>query len=87
VSPSNNAKTWTDLRGFLHLLDYPTGLDGCGVAIALSPCTICHSLAHPRGLCPFPNTHLWNGPRVGNRTTVLTSRQGRARGGRTGRPT
>ncbi|KAG2740667.1 hypothetical protein P692DRAFT_20881369 [Suillus brevipes Sb2] len=64
VSPSNNAKTWTDLRGFLHLLDYPTGLDGCGVAIALSPCTICHSLAHPRGLCPFPNTHLWNGPRA-----------------------
>ncbi|KAG2132749.1 hypothetical protein DEU56DRAFT_757259 [Suillus clintonianus] len=85
VSPSNDAKTWTDLRGFLHILDYPTGLDGCGVAVALSPCPICHSLAHPRGLCPFPNVPLWNGPKVGSRNTINASRQtGRARGGRSG---
>ncbi|KAG1734856.1 hypothetical protein EDD22DRAFT_736658, partial [Suillus occidentalis] len=62
TSPSSDAKTWTELRGFLRILDYPTGLDGCGTAVALSLCPICHSLAHPRGLCPFPNIPLWNGP-------------------------
>ncbi|KAG2131744.1 hypothetical protein DEU56DRAFT_914310 [Suillus clintonianus] len=56
TSPTNDAKTWTDLRIFLSTLTYPTNLDGCGSATALFACQICHSLAHPRGLCPFP-TH------------------------------
>ncbi|KAG2741597.1 hypothetical protein P692DRAFT_20637543, partial [Suillus brevipes Sb2] len=67
TSPTNDAKTWTDLRSFLSTLHYPTSLDGCGTATALSACQICHSLAHPRGLCPFPQVPLWNGPKVGNR--------------------
>ncbi|KAG1870489.1 hypothetical protein C8R48DRAFT_770940 [Suillus tomentosus] len=86
VSPSNDAKTWTDLRGFLHILDYPTDLDGCGAAVALSPCPICHSLAHPRGLCPFPSVPKWNGPTVGFRTAINAPRQpGRMRNGKPGR--
>ncbi|KAG2037247.1 hypothetical protein BDR03DRAFT_1010941 [Suillus americanus] len=85
TSPTTDAKTWTDLRGFLHILDYPTGLNGCGTAVALHPCPICHSLAHPHGLCPFPEVPLWNGPRVSNRTmTNGPCTYGRPRGGRTG---
>ncbi|KAG1829530.1 hypothetical protein DFJ58DRAFT_825559 [Suillus subalutaceus] len=86
TSPTNDAQTWTKLRSFLHALKYPTNLDGCGAAAALFPCQICHSLAHPRGLCPFPLVPLWTGPKSGNRNTANPSRQhGRARGGRPGR--
>ncbi|KAG1747277.1 hypothetical protein EDD22DRAFT_958249 [Suillus occidentalis] len=88
TSPTNDVKTWTDLRGFLHILEYPTGLDGCGIAAALYPCQICHSLAHPRGLCPFPQTPLWNGPKLSTRIATNSSRQtGLSRGGRPGRNT
>ncbi|KAG2148755.1 uncharacterized protein EDB93DRAFT_1250189 [Suillus bovinus] len=74
ISPSCNAKTWADLRKFLHSLDYPTGIYGCGVAVALYPCQICHSFAHPRIMCPFPNVPLWNGPEYGNRNVATSSR-------------
>ncbi|KAG0707129.1 hypothetical protein DFH29DRAFT_871913 [Suillus ampliporus] len=85
TSPTNNTKTWTELRSFLHILEYPTGLDGCGIAAALYPCQICHSLAHLRGLCPFPLILQWNGPKLSNRNTANLSRQmGRPRGGRPG---
>ncbi|KAG1740689.1 hypothetical protein EDB19DRAFT_1908435 [Suillus lakei] len=88
MSPTNDAKTWTTLRGFLHLLEYPTGLEGCGTATALFPCQLCHSLAHPRGLCPFPLIPQWNGPKINNRNTASSTRQsGRSRGGRPGRNT
>lgn len=86
TSPTNDAKTWTDLRGSFHILEYPTSLDGCGIAAALYPCQICHSLAHPRGLCPFPQTPQWNSPMLNNRNTTNIPRQaGRARGSRAGR--
>ncbi|KAG2103731.1 uncharacterized protein F5147DRAFT_654640 [Suillus discolor] len=88
ISPTNDAKAWTDLRGFLHLLDYPTDLDGCGATVALSPCPICHSLAHPRGLCPFPSIPKWNGPTMGFRTAINASCQpGRMRNRKPGRNT
>ncbi|KAG1766588.1 hypothetical protein EDD22DRAFT_844912 [Suillus occidentalis] len=87
-SATNDAKTWMELRGFLHLLEYPTELDGCGIAAALHPCQLCHSLAHPRGLCPFPNIPQWNSPKLVNRPAANSSRQtGRPRGGRAGRST
>lgn len=86
TSPTNDAKTWTDLRGFLHILEYPTNLDGCGIAAALYPCQICHSLAHPRGLCPFPQVPQWNGPKlINNRIANVPRQTGRPRGGRAGR--
>ncbi|KAG1840414.1 hypothetical protein C8R48DRAFT_781762 [Suillus tomentosus] len=85
ASPTNDAKTWTNLRGYLHLLEYPTGLDGCGTAAALYPCQICHSLAHPHGLCPFPHIPQWNGPKLQNRNMTNSAHQpGRSRGGRPG---
>ena len=73
-SPTHNAQAWTDLRSFLRSLEYPTGLDGCGSAVAVPPCTICHSIAHPRGLCPFPGIPLWNGPKSGNKNTPNAAR-------------
>ncbi|KAJ8587402.1 hypothetical protein M405DRAFT_821591 [Rhizopogon salebrosus TDB-379] len=80
LSPTRNAKAWTDLRSFLRILEYPTGLDGCGIAVALSPCPICHSIAHPRGLCPFPGIPLWNGPKAGNKNTSnVTRHKGRGK--------
>ncbi|KAG2751352.1 hypothetical protein P692DRAFT_20727477 [Suillus brevipes Sb2] len=86
TSPTTDAKTWTTLRGFLHLLEYPTGLEGCGTATALFPCQLCHSLAHPHGLCPFLLVPQWNGPKINNRGTTSSARQsGRSRGGRPGR--
>jgi len=63
-SPTCDAKAWTELRSYLSILDYPTGLDGCGTAVALTSCPICHSIAHPRGLCPFPFIEQWNGPKI-----------------------
>ncbi|KAG2053129.1 hypothetical protein BDR06DRAFT_1009007 [Suillus hirtellus] len=88
MSPTNDVKTWTELRLYLSSLTYPTNLDGCGVATVLFACQICHSLMHPCGLCPFPLTPNWNGPKVGNRNSTSGSRQpGRGRGGRQGRST
>ncbi|KAG1871776.1 hypothetical protein DFJ58DRAFT_762353, partial [Suillus subalutaceus] len=74
TSPTNDAKTWTNLRSLLHALKYPTGLDGCGSTTPLFPCQICHSLTHPRGLCPFPLVPLWNGPKSGNRNVASIPR-------------
>jgi len=86
MSPTNDAKTRMNLRGYLHLLEYPTGLEGRGIAAALFPCQICHSLAHPCGLCPFPHIPQWNGLKLGIRNTNSSSHQsGRTRGGRPSR--
>jgi hypothetical protein len=85
TSPTNNAKTWTDLRMYLTRLIYPTSLDGCGTTSALFDCQICHSLAHPQGLCPFPLIPLWNGPKAGSRSSKNVScPTGRTRGGKPG---
>ncbi|KAG1875987.1 hypothetical protein C8R48DRAFT_768830 [Suillus tomentosus] len=80
ISSIYNAKAWTDLCSHLHVLDYPTGLDGCGSAVAMTTCPICHSIAHPCGLCPFPNVPSWNGPKIGSKTTVTTARNTKLHG-------
>lgn len=83
-SPTNNAQTWTDLRSVLSALNYPTSLNGCGTATLLFACQLCHSLAHPRGLCPFPSVPMWNGPKAGNKANHASRQSGKARGGRPG---
>ncbi|KAG2112267.1 uncharacterized protein F5147DRAFT_771328 [Suillus discolor] len=80
ISPIHDATAWTDLHSLLHVLDYPTGLDGCGSAVAMTACPICHSIAHPHGLCPFPNIPSWNGPKIGSKTTVMTARNTKPHG-------
>ncbi|KAG1775822.1 hypothetical protein EV702DRAFT_1199039 [Suillus placidus] len=63
VSPTNNPSVWTKLRAYLHSLSYPSELEGNGTSVNFMPCPLCHSIAHPQGLCPFPNIPLWNGPK------------------------
>ncbi|KAG1837269.1 hypothetical protein DFJ58DRAFT_863121 [Suillus subalutaceus] len=75
TSPTNDAKTWTNLRSYLSTLSYPTSLDGCGTTTALFACQICHSLAHPRALVLRSPTILYNPPTysVSLSVTVLAS--------------
>jgi hypothetical protein len=59
----NDDALWCSLRNFLASQPYalkfqepsPAGSD-------LHRCSICHSIEHPRGLCPFPKVKGWNGP-------------------------
>ncbi|KAG2153621.1 uncharacterized protein EDB93DRAFT_1135828 [Suillus bovinus] len=83
ISLTNNPSVWTKLRAYLHSLTYPSELEGNGTAVNFMPCPLCHSIAHPRGLCPFPNIPLWNGPK--HNTTVRhnnMSQRGRGKGRR-----
>jgi hypothetical protein len=56
--------TWSELRRFLANREYIDPTQGKGV-IKIAPfhCAICHAADHPRGLCPFPTTKGWNGPK------------------------
>ncbi|KAF8268513.1 hypothetical protein EI94DRAFT_1800329 [Lactarius quietus] len=54
---------WLDLCQFLADCIYFTPLIGQGKVIT-NPysCGICHSVEHPKGMCPFLNIKGWNGP-------------------------
>ncbi|KAH7928645.1 hypothetical protein BV22DRAFT_1044444 [Leucogyrophana mollusca] len=61
-SPTTDPEVWTRLRVYLRELPYPSPIDGIGhFEDSFSPCGLCHSVAHPRGLCPFPNIPNWFG--------------------------
>lgn len=74
ISPIYDVKAWTNLCSLFHVLNYPTGLDNCISVVAMTTCPICHSIAYPRGLCPFSNVPSWNGPKIESKTTVTTAR-------------
>ncbi|KAH7911036.1 hypothetical protein BJ138DRAFT_1101353 [Hygrophoropsis aurantiaca] len=62
ISPTSDPEVWTRLRVYLRELPYPSPIDGIGhFEDSFSPCGLCHSVAHPRGLCPFPNVPNWFG--------------------------
>ncbi|KIK33784.1 hypothetical protein CY34DRAFT_18154 [Suillus luteus UH-Slu-Lm8-n1] len=83
ISPTNIPAVWTKLRAYIHSLTYLSELKGTGTAVNFMPCPLCHSIAHPRGLCPFPNIPLWNGPKHNIVTRPNTSNQrGKGRGRR-----
>ncbi|KAG2105870.1 uncharacterized protein F5147DRAFT_654103 [Suillus discolor] len=83
VSPTNNPTVWTKLRAYLHSLTYPSELEGSGTAVNFMPCTLCHSIAHPHGLCPFPDVPLWNGPKHStNSRPNMTNQKGKGKGRR-----
>ncbi|KAG2741210.1 hypothetical protein P692DRAFT_20752186 [Suillus brevipes Sb2] len=86
VSPTNNPAVWTKLRAYLLSLKYPSELEGSGSSVNFTPCPLCHSIAHPRGLCPFPNVPLWNGPKH-NLTSKPSNANQRGRGNGKGRRT
>jgi hypothetical protein len=53
---------WMKLCHYLASCPYFLYLQGKGTTeIALYNCSICHSVDHPRGLCPFPKIKGWNG--------------------------
>lgn len=59
----HNGSTWTKLRNYLAKRTYATTMLGqCSVVIAPHNCSLCHSVDHPRGFCPFPTLPNWNGP-------------------------
>lgn len=57
-------EVWTRLRGFLSKCTYSANFQGTGkIKIPLFHCGVCHGADHLRGLCPFPDTPGWNGPK------------------------
>ena len=58
-----NDNTWSCIRSFLANRPYVDFLIGIGTT-EVSPykCILCHSVSHPRGLCPFPDIKGWNAP-------------------------
>ena len=54
---------WGKIRHFLATRQYISTMIGRGTSnMAPFNCGICHSVDHPRGLCPFPDVVGWNGP-------------------------
>ncbi|KAG1841303.1 hypothetical protein DFJ58DRAFT_732477 [Suillus subalutaceus] len=70
--PSNRPKIWTNLGATLMTIHYPTPLDGKGIAIPFTTCSLCHAIGHPTGLCKFPDLPLWNGPKHKNKSAKYT---------------
>ncbi|KAH9016459.1 hypothetical protein EDB84DRAFT_1443119 [Lactarius hengduanensis] len=62
-----NLGVWPRVRKFLAGRTYSGSMMGTGIT-SISPyhCGICHSVDHPRGLCPFPEVDGWNGPKRRN---------------------
>jgi hypothetical protein len=60
---TTDEELWVNLRTFLASREYKLPLQGMGKVIkAPFTCGACHSVDHPRGLCPFPDIKGWNGP-------------------------
>jgi hypothetical protein len=59
----NDDGTWCLLKNFLASQEYALDFQDPGIAGSnFQRCSICYSVDHPRGLCPFPHTDGWNGP-------------------------
>lgn len=59
----NDDGLWCLLRNYLASQSYALLFQDPGSAgTDLHRCSICHSIEHPRGLCPFPGIKGWNGP-------------------------
>lgn len=72
---------WKRLRNYLAGRIYASLLLDTGTTeVAPYLCGICHSVDHPRGLCPFPDIEGWNGPNGPRRRRTIES--ARARGPR-----
>lgn len=71
-------EVWSRLRAHYAARAYFSTTLGKGT-VEQNPfnCTLCHGVDHPRGLCPFPDTPDWNGPK---RDTNVDRRNARNRG-------
>ena len=71
---------WKRLRNYLAGRVYTSLLLDTGTTeVAPYLCGICHSVDHPRGLCPFPNIEGWNGPSGPRRRRTTESARARGR--------
>ena len=70
----DDVNLWPKVRSFLAKCRYTSEELGCSHTNT-SPycCGICHSMDHPRGMCPFPLVKGWKGPR-----RIPLSRNGRS---------
>lgn len=69
---------WYKIRSILSQMAYTSHMNGTGTVLEALHCNICHTVDHPRGLCPFLNLPGWKGPK--HRPETLTTIQ-RAQGG------
>jgi hypothetical protein len=51
--PTNNPTRWNKFRQLVVNLNYEDDYLGTGTAMPFSICGFCHSVDHPRGLCPL----------------------------------
>ena len=82
-SPTTKLKAWSEIKKFLFTIACPSLLIGTGHPTRTFYCHICHSLTHPRGLCPFPSLPGWKGPKHAQERAPPM--RGRGRGGSTWR--
>ncbi|EPQ49852.1 hypothetical protein GLOTRDRAFT_134534 [Gloeophyllum trabeum ATCC 11539] len=73
-TPVFQPTTWFTLREYLFKLKYPSSLYGCGAAVDFYSCALCHSVAHPKGLCLFPTITNWKGPSWNSASITLEPR-------------
>jgi len=58
----NDTSAWSSIRSHLLERSYYSSKFGQGLnVIALHHCRLCHSVDHPRGMCPFPKLDGWMG--------------------------
>ncbi|TFY82530.1 hypothetical protein EWM64_g1480 [Hericium alpestre] len=72
VLPSDNQ--WYLIRNHFKAIEYKTHKGGIGSLTTHRPCSLCHSISHPRGMCPFPRFPGWQGP------ALYSTNAGRGRG-------
>jgi hypothetical protein len=73
-----DVRLWSSTRHFLAKRTYANESLGHGnTVVAPHLCGICHGRDHPRGLCPFPMTDGWPGPK--RNPTAKQARGGRSR--------
>ncbi|KAI0267773.1 hypothetical protein BC834DRAFT_842450 [Gloeopeniophorella convolvens] len=56
-----NDNEWAAIRSYLRMRLYESTMHGRATASADFHCSLCHSVDHPRGLCPFPDLQGWRG--------------------------
>ena len=81
-SPTTELKAWSEIKKLLFTIACPSLLIGTGHPTRTFYCHICHSLTHPRGLCPFPLIPGWKGPKYAQERAPPPRGRGRGRGGR-----
>ena len=81
-SPTTELKAWSEIKKLLFTITCPSLLIGTGHPTRTFYCHICHSLTHPRGLCPFPLIPGWKGPKYSQERAPPPRGRGRGRGGR-----